>query len=266
MKKYLYGFKMFFLDAFHYRFNVIINLFFGNVSTIITVLFWMLVYRSNGKTDINGFSLSHMITYYIVCSIVRGMIFSNSGFIYARMIKDGKLNSELLKPYSINLSLYFKNLADCITGIFPQMVLVIALIPMLHSISVLTFDIQNLLFVLIFMAVSTVSSHMVWSILGLLAFWMEEANAVMWSFAVLFNLISGMFLPLDFFPGFLFSVVKWLPFSCWIYLPTKIYLGLIDFAEMELLLAVNIGWTVVLWIMYKVVWSIGVKKYSSIGG
>lgn len=266
MKKYLYEFKMFFLDAFHYRFNVIINLFFGNVSTIITVLFWILIYRSNGKTDINGFSLSHMITYYIVCSVVRGMIFSNSGFIYVRMIKEGKLNSELLKPYNINLSLYFKNLAACIAGIFPQMMLVIALVPVLHEISVLTIELQNLLFVLIFMVVSTVSSHMVWSILGLLAFWMEEANAVMWSFSVLFNLISGMFLPLDFFPELFLSIIKWLPFSCWIYLPTKIYLGLIDFAEMGLLLAVNIGWIIALWILYKVVWSIGIKRYSSIGG
>lgn len=266
MKKYLYGFKVFFLDAFHYRFNVIINLFFGNVSTIITVLFWILIYRSNGKTDINGFSLSHMITYYIVCSIVRGMIFSKSGFTYVRLIKEGGLNSELLKPYSISASLYFKNLAGCITGMFPQLVLVIALMPLLHKLSVLTFDFQNLLFVLIFMIVSTISSHMVWSLLGLLAFWMEEANAVMWSFAVLFNLISGMFLPLDFFPELLLSVIKWLPFSCWIYLPTKIYLGLVDVSEMGLLLAVNIGWIVALWMLYKVVWSIGVKRYSSIGG
>lgn len=266
MKMYLYGFKMFFLDAFHYRFNVIINLFFGNVSTIITVLFWILIYRSNRKIDINGFSLSQMITYFIVCSIVRGMIFSNSGFIYARMIKEGNLNSELLKPYSLSLSIYFKNLASCITGIFPQLVLVVALAPLLHNISVLTFDLQNLLFALIFMAVSTISSHMVWSILGLMAFWLEEANAVMWSFAVLFNLISGMFLPLDFFPGLLLSVIKWLPFSSWIYLPTNIYLGLVDFTEMVLLLVINCGWIFVLWRLYKIIWSIGIKKYSSIGG
>lgn len=266
MKKYLYGFKVFFLNAFRYRFNVIVNLIFGNVSTVITVLFWILVYKSNGKTGINGFSVSHMILYFIIGSIVRGMVLSNSGFSYASMIKQGGLNSELLKPYSISTSLYFKNLAGCITGMFPQFVLVVVLMPIISRYVETSFNFINMLFLLLFMIVSTISSHMVWSILGLMAFWMQEANAVMWSFAVLFNLISGMFLPLDFFPEILLDVIKWLPFSCWIYLPTKIYLGLICPGEMGILLAVNVGWILILWCLYKAVWSVGIKKYSSIGG
>ncbi len=266
MKKYLYGFKVFFLNAFHYRFNVMIHLFFGNVSTVITVLFWILIYKSNGRAEINGFSLSDMITYFMICSIVRGMIFSNSGFAYAGMIKQGGLNSELLKPYSINVSLYFKNLASCITGIFPQFVLVAVLLPIVGIYFNTKISFLNLLFVLIFMVVATISSHLVWSVLGLMAFWMQEANAVMWSFAVLFNFISGMFLPLDFFPETLIAVIQWLPFSCWIYLPTKIYLGLFCPTEIGMLLVVNIGWIILLWGIYRAVWSAGIKKYSSIGG
>ena len=88
----------------------------------------------------------------------------------------------------------------------------------------------------------------------------------MWSFAVLFNMISGMFLPLDFFPEAILSVIKWLPFSCWIYLPTKVYLGLVAPGETALLLGVNAAWIVVLWGLYRVVWAAGVKRYVSVGG
>lgn len=266
MKKYLYGFRVFFLDAFHYRFNAVVHLFFGNVSTIVTILFWVLIYRSDGRGEINGFSLSHMIAYYIVVSIARGGMFVDSGFAYAGWIKGGGLNSQLLKPYSMNVFLYFKNLAGYLTGMFPQFLLVIAAAPVWARISVSAFDARNLLFALAFMAVSTLSSHMAWSVLGLMAFWLEEANAVMWSFAVLFNMVSGMFLPLDFFPGTVLAVIKWLPFSCWIYLPTKVFLGLIAPGEMARLFAVNVAWIGFLWVLFKAVWSAGIRRYVSVGG
>lgn len=266
MKKYLYGFRLFFLDAFHYRFNAVAHLFFGNVSTIVTILFWALIYRSNGAGDINGFSLSDMTSYYIVSSIVRGGVFSSSGFLYAGLIKEGRLNSELLKPYSINVSLYFRNLAGYITGTFPQFMLVILLLPVLARAGASVLHFRNLSILLAFMMLSTISSHMVWSILGMIAFWLEEANAVMWSFAVLFNMVSGMFLPLDFFPEAILAVIRWLPFSCWIYLPTKAGLGLVAPGETALLLVVNMAWIVVLWGLRRMVWAAGVRRYASVGG
>lgn len=266
MKKYLYGFKLYFLDAFHYRFNAIINLFFGNVSTVITVIFWILIYESNEKTYINGFSLSDMITYFVISSIFRSFVFNSSGFAYSKMIKEGGLNSELLKPYDISISVYFKNLAKSITSIFPQFILFIMLLPVIAKYLTWNLNITNVFFVLAFLIISTICSHIVWSILGLMAFWLEEANAVMWSFAVFFNLISGMFIPLDFFPKWSISIIQWLPFSSWVYLPSKIYLGLLGTEKMLLLLVANIGWILLLLLLYQYVWSIGVKKYSSIGG
>ena len=170
MKKYLYGFQLFFLDGFHYRFNAVVHLFFGNVSTVVTILFWVLIYRSNGAGDINGFSLSDMIAYYIVSSVIRGGVFSNSGFHYASLIRDGRLNSELLKPYSLNVSLYFRNLAGFITGIFPQFVLAALVLPVLAGTGAAVFHVRNLLILPALMIVSTISSHMAWSILGLMAF------------------------------------------------------------------------------------------------
>ncbi len=266
MKKYFYGFKLYFLDAFHYRLNAVISLFFGNVSMMITIIFWILIYQSNEKTYINGFSLSDMITYFVISSIFRSFIFSSSGFTYAKMIKDGGLSSELLKPYSISASVYFKNLAHSITGMFPQFVLLVILLPFIGKYLTWNLKLDRGIFVLTFLIISTISSHIVWSILGLMAFWLEEANAVMWSFAVFFNLISGMFIPLDFFPKWSVSLIQWSPFSGWLYLPSKIYVGLLDTERMMLLLAVNMGWIVLLFLLHQYVWSLGVKKYSSIGG
>ncbi len=266
MKKYLYGFKLFFLDAFHYRFNTIVNLIFGNVSIVVTVMFWILVYQSSENTYIKDFSLTDMITYFIICSIVKELTLSSSGFAYSKMIKEGGLNAELLKPYSISVSVYFKNLANSVTSMFPQFILFIILLPVIGKYLTFNLNVINTLFGMAFLIIATISSYIVWSILGLMAFWFEDATAVLWSFAVFFNLISGIFIPLDFFPKEIITIIQWLPFSSWVYLPIKIYLNLLDFDKMLQLLITNVGWIVALFWLYQFVWSVGVRRYSSIGG
>ena len=87
MKKYLYEFKLNFLNSFHYRFNTVINLLFGNISIVITIMFWILIYQSNSLTELNGFVLADMITYFIIGNIFRSFIINGSGFGYSNMIK-----------------------------------------------------------------------------------------------------------------------------------------------------------------------------------
>lgn len=266
MKKYLYGFKLYFLNCFHYRFNTIISLIFENINIIITIMFWILIYQNNNDFVINGFSLKDMITYFIAGSIFRTFIFNNSGFTYSKMIKDGTLSTALIKPFSISISIYFNNLSNSITSIFPQLVLLIVLMPLIAKYLVWNLNITNVIFLFIFLLISTISSHIMWSILGFIAFWFEEVNAVMWSFAVLLNLVTGMFIPLDFFPKWSIAIIELLPFSSWGYIPSKIYLGLFSPEKMLFLLTINIGWIVILFLINRCVWLFGLRKYSSIGG
>lgn len=266
MKKYIYEFKISFLSSFHYRFNTIISLLFGNISIAITIMFWILIYQGDDSKVLNGFALQDMITYFLVGNIFRSFIINGSGFQYSNMIKNGGLNSVLVKPYNIGTALYFKNFSNIITGGLPQFILVVVLMPILYKYLSWNFSVKNSICLLMCLIISTISSHLVWSILGLMAFWIEEANAVMWSFAVLLNFISGMFIPLDFFPKWCSSLIEVLPFSSWGYIPTKIYLGAYDVNKMCFLLFLNLLWIIVLLLVYKCVWTRGIRKYSSVGG
>lgn len=266
MKKYLYGFKLYFLNSFHYRFNTIIGLIFCNASTIITIMFWVLIYSGDSEMLLNGYSLSNMITYFIIGGILRSFIFSGSGFTYAEMIKNGGLNSILLKPYNISISIYFNNLSTNLTGMFPQLAFVIVILPFISRYLSWNLSINTLISLLLFLIISTISSYFLWSALGYMAFWLEEANAVMWSFMVLSNLMTGMFIPLDFFPKWSIPIIEMLPFASWGYIPTKIYLGLFDLEKIFVLLGVHILWIVVLFLINKAIWLKGIKRFSSIGG
>ena len=265
MKKYLYGFKLYFLNSFHYRFNTAARLFFGNLGMLITIFFWGLIYKGDTEKVLNGFTLSGIITYFIIGSVFRSFILM-SGFDFSNMIKNGSLGKVLLKPYNPGMAVYFQNLAGSITGLIPQGLFVLILLPFIGRFLVWDLTGINAAFVVVFLFAGSISSHLLWSLFGYMAFWLEEADAVMWSFAVLLNVVTGMFIPLDFFPKWSIGVLETLPFSSWGYLPVKAYLGLFKSEKLAYLLIIQVSWIGVLLLLNAFVWKTGVKKYSSVGG
>ena len=266
MKKHLYSFKLYFLNSFQYRFNTVVSLLFSNLCTLITLLFWSLIYSSDTQKTLNGYTLSGIITYFIIGNIFRGFILQNSGFSYSSMIKSGTLGTLLLKPCSISLSIYFRNLAANITGLIPQVLFVLCLMPFIAQYLTWQMNLVDAVFVLLFLFIASISSHLLWSLFGYMAFWLEESNSVMWSFAVLLNVATGMFIPLDFFPNWSIPILEALPFSSWGYIPTKIYLGLYEIDMLIRLLTFHVVWIGILILLHKLIWLNGIKKYSSVGG
>jgi ABC-2 type transport system permease protein len=268
MKKYLYAFKINFLNSVNYRFNTLINLVFGNLRLIIVIFFWNLIYGGDTQKVLNGFTLGGIITYLIIIDILGTLAFNlrNSGFDFSGMIKSGSLGPELLKPRRLGAHIYFRNLAGGITGMIPQAAFIICIMPFAARFLVWDLNIINVAFILLFLAAGTASSHLLCSILGYMAFWLEEADAVMWSFAVLLNMAMGFFIPLDFFPKWSIPILEMLPFSSWGYIQTKIYIGLYQIDRQILLLTVQILWIGALSWLNAAIWKKGVKRYSAVGG
>ena len=264
MKKYLYSFKLYFLDSFNYRFNAVINLLFGGLSMLIALLFWYFIYDGDNQKILNGFTFSGIVTYYIIGSIFHARNYP--GFMFSGMIKSGALGPMLLKPHNLGLHFYFRNIANLITGIIPQALFVLTLMPFIAGFLTWNLNLINAISMILFFTTGTISNFLVWSLVGYIAFWLEEAEAVMWSCAVLCNFLTGMFIPLEFFPKWSIPILEALPFSSWSYIPTKIYIGLYGPGAQVYLLSVHILWIAILLILNKVIWNIGVKKYSSVGG
>jgi ABC-2 type transport system permease protein len=239
---------------------------FSNMSQVITIFFWVLIYQGDSTRNLNGFTLHNIITYFIIGGIFRIFIFQSSGFQYSQMIKDGSLGPALLKPYRISMVLYFKNLAVSVTGIIPQVTLLMFLLPFISKYLTWNFRLENIVFVFLFIVIESVSSHLLWSLFGYMAFWFEESNAVMWSFAVLLNMATGMFMPLDFFPKWSLAVLEVLPFASWGYIPTKTYLGLYTSETLFSLFLIHVLWIGILFLANKFFWKKGIRKYSSVGG
>ncbi len=62
-------------------------------------------------------------------------------------------------------------------------------------------------------------------LIGLLAFWMEETTPIFWIYQKLLFTVGGLFLPLEFFPGWLQNVARWLPFQFIAYAPARAFVA-----------------------------------------
>ena len=266
MIKYFYVFKLNFLTAMHFRFDSVFGLFMGNVGTLITMIFWLVIFNSSGNGELNGYSSNDIVTFFVVSGLFSGMILSGGGFELSGLIKRGGLSQMLLRPYNISLHLYWKNLSGAGHGFINQSILLLIVVPFFKDYLTWELSLVSSIFLVAYMIVATVISFQVWILFGKLAFWMEQSTAVMYSFAVILNFLSGMFMPLDFFPKWSISFLEIFPFSAFTYIPAKIYMNHLSPSRVIVLLMVHVGWIGILAVINSIVWKKGVKKYTAVGG
>jgi len=238
----------------------------ANISMFITIVFWVLVYRSNGTAEINGYTIADMITFFVVSSLFRTFILSGTGFEISDMIKSGELSKVLIKPCSISMFLYWKYLSNALYEFLKQFSFLLLVAPFFARHLTWNLSACSAILIIIYLVSATVISHLLWLLLGMMAFWIEQAQAVMWSFAVILNFLSGMFIPLDFFPHWSVRVLELMPFAAFSYIPAKLYMNQLSIEEGAYLLMVHILWIFVLMTLNLMVWRAGTKKYSAVGG
>ncbi|NPA80462.1 MAG: multidrug ABC transporter permease [Thermotogae bacterium] len=99
--------------------------------------------------------------------------------------------------------------------------------------------------------------------LAMLSFWIERATAFEELHMLLFLFLSGYVAPLELFPEGVRSLILWTPFPYMIDFPVRILLG----GEVELARGLTVMgvWFVVLLLLNRLLWRLGLAKYSAMG-
>jgi ABC-2 type transport system permease protein len=84
------------------------------------------------------------------------------------------------------------------------------------------------------------------------------------SIQVILNIVTGLMIPFEKIPLF-GSILSYLPFSLQFYHPTKIALGKYDASQTILVFLSGLVWCLVLYILAKVIFKLGLKKNESVG-
>lgn len=98
---------------------------------------------------------------------------------------------------------------------------------------------------------------------ALCAFWTERATAIERVWYLFYIFLAGMIAPLDVFPETVREIVQWTPFPGLVYFPVSVLVGLpINLWQN---LGVLLGWLIIIWLVNRWLWKLGLKQYSGMG-
>ncbi len=258
--------SMFWQEAFQYRPESFIWFLFDVVGPLVMILMWRSAYGQ--AEQIGGYTQGQMMLYYVGMMSLRTLLNVHPEWEISREIRTGDFSKHLLRPLRFNRYHFMGEMAwKLLRLLFLTPVVVLFLLwlgPEVLSGVGLTRE-TALLFVgsLVF---GYLLCYYLKVALGLLAFWMTESIGVFNVFFMLQFLFEGSVMPLDLLPGWAQRVGEFLPFRYFYFLSLSIFQGKIDAVTAQQGLAAQALWCVGAYLAMRVVYGLGVRQYSAVGG
>jgi ABC-2 type transport system permease protein len=252
-----------------YRVNYVIGALMRFIPMVTTVFLWYAVYHSGpsaGGTKA-GMTFEEVVAYYLLVYIARGFS-SMPGMSQeiSREIKDGQLNRYLVRPiryfwYQVAFRMAHKVVFWLVAFVAFPPVFYLMRGYFTHFPTGMEWAASILLLAVGF-AVGVLFSFLI----GTLAFWFLEISTFLFIIMSIELFASGHLVPLNFLPDAVQRVVLYLPFAYEAYWPCAVVLGKVPGGELSTVLGVGLVWILVLYGLCQAVWSLGLRRYSAVGG
>lgn len=216
------------------------------------------------RTDVGGYDSADTVTYVWLVQALLMTVYSFTWQEVALRIRDGSISTDLARPldpqrYWLAFDLGRAPYHFVFRGLLPFVVG--ALVFKLHYPSPL----DAALFV-VSLALAVVVSLAFRFLYNLPAFWLVDIRGVLYLALTVSLFFSGMIMPLAFFPSWLGRVAQVLPFASFLQTPVDIWLGKHHGWELAGVLALQVGWAIVLLGAGRVVLARATQKLVVQGG
>jgi ABC-2 type transport system permease protein len=271
LRKYYRIFRASLIERMVYRADFFINTILRFLPMVTTILLWSAVFAGTddnpeGK-ELKGFTYHQMIAYLLLVHISR-MFSSMPGLAntIAHDIRDGSLKKYLVQPLDLIgylLSYRIAHKAAYITmsslpyaglflacgrffDTFPDGVTLAAYVASLFMGFLIGFFFE--------------------ATLGMVGFWFLEVSSLLWVVNTLNFFVSGQMFPLDLLGEPWAAILKAMPFQYMAYFPAAVFLGKIQGMQLVQGLLLELFWAVAFFVMARVLYRIGLRRYSAFGG
>jgi ABC-2 type transport system permease protein len=205
---------------------------------------WNAVYHQSGSSGdmvINGYTLSEMVTYVSVGWIARSLYFSNIDEVIDDMVRSGEIGIYLIRPVNFQIMLFAQAIGESLFRLifftFPIGLVLWLCFPIALPVSG-----SAMVFFLLALLIGFFILAEMNFIIGLLAFRFKSIEGLMRAKYYLVQLLSGLLIPLSFFPPALEKILDYLPFQAISYTPLQFYLGKIPAQQIATVFSVQLAW------------------------
>lgn len=219
MKKYWSIFKIQLLNSLAYPGELI-----GRSLVILPFMWifyqlWRVTFLAAGAQEINGLTLHSTMWYFLIAETIE-LSRPRLGNVISDAVKDGSIAYILSKPYDFLLYHYSSTMGETLFRALMNAafggVLVWALVGAPPSVS-------GALVVIPALIGAWTLNFCITAIIGLSAFLVEDISAFVWIYQKLAFIFGGLLIPLDFYPSWLQTIAKSLPFSAMTYGPARLF-------------------------------------------
>lgn len=201
-------------------------------------------------------------TYYVALLAVLLATASYEAHTLSNGIYDGTISHELLKPRAAWIAVAGENLAIRVWLVLMGIPMLAVAIPAFG----VTFTPTNLLIAIPALGLAAILRFLFSWVLALSAFWTERAHATMGFGSVMIFLLGGSAAPVPFLPEPMRGIASVLPFRAMLGFPAELATGTVAGAEVLRGFAYQLGWIALFALLAVVVWRVGVRRYTSVGG
>jgi len=252
-----------FVNILAFRLRYYVGIFTYLINVTVYYFIWRAVYGPGQQ--LAGYDLPQMLTYVSVGWIIRSFYWNTIDQEMAYEVLEGKIATELIKPVSVQWMWLFRAAGESAFRLVlltaPTAVVIVLIFPVRPPAGALHFA--------LFLAAAAGSFLLMGAInfmIGTCAIPLKSILALIRAKYWLIELLSGLLIPINFFPAKIAAVMAWLPFEHIAYTPLQIYLGKLTAAEAARSLAVQWLWVVVLLWLGSVWWDRATHKITIHGG
>lgn len=248
--------------AFRLRYFTGIITYFLNVTVYYFI--WSAVFRK-AAGPIAGFTLPQMLTYVAVGWIIRSFYWNTIDQEMAYEVIEGKIAMDFLKPVSVQWMWIFRAMGESAFRLglltVPTAIVIALVFPVQRPASHLDFFLFVIGVIGAFFLMAAINF-----MIGTCAIPLKSILAMIRAKYWLIELLSGLLIPMTYFPKAVARVLAWLPFEHIAFTPLSIYLGRYSPAQAAVWLCVQWIWVVILLFAGHWWWERATKKITIQGG
>lgn len=232
------------------------------IEVIVYIFVWQAIYNQTG--DAGGFTISQLVTYYILTASIRPIALFSINSDIAHSIRNGKINKELLNPITYFQYCFGINLGEMAFALLIG-IATFVICSILWTISLPVNFASFILFVIVIM-LGIPLTFFIEVIVGTVGFY----SSSIWGMEILkdsiISIFSGMIAPIALFPMWFQKIANILPFKDLIYTPINIWLGQVPTNEIIFVILKQLIWTIILYVIAKIFFNYSIKKITINGG
>ncbi len=266
MNKYWHVINIGIQNTLVYRVNFMFRSAFSLVPLFATISLWRTVY-SGQQGDVAGYALAQMISYYLVVTVVDSLTgVTEDDWQIVADIKDGNISQFLLKPMDYLAYRLCLFVAGRLVFVACAFVPVGLFIFFQREYFVVPPDAGAWAWFCVSLVLTGLLQFFISYTMALLAFWLLEVSTFIFIVFAFEYIAGGHLFPLDILPPAVFKLLHFTPFPYQLFFPVNIYLGKVTGPALYQGLLVQACWVAAAFVLARIVWGRGVRKYSAVGG